>query len=82
MTYANRTKVERLLDQLCTDLGFCLPAREYAQLQKMLPMTIDGFTDAVFRAEGMEPQIKTELRKQVRERIAKHFPERVANDAT
>ncbi len=82
MTYANRTKMERLLDQLCTDLGFCLPAGQYERLQQMLPMSIDAFTDAVFQAEGMEPQIKTELRKQVRERVAKRFPDRVANDAT
>ena len=82
MAYTSRSKVERLLDELCTDLGFCLPAPGYEQLQKMLPMSIDAFTDAVFQAEGLEPQIKTELRRQVRERVAGRFLDKVTNDAT
>jgi hypothetical protein len=82
VAYTNRTEVERLLDQLCTDLGFCLPESQYARLKGMLPMSVDAFTDAVFWAEGLEPQAKTDLRKQVRERVANKFSEMVTNDAT
>ena len=82
VTFAKRTRVERLLDQLCTDFGFCLPLSEYAHLQEMLPLSIDAFTDAVFLAEGLEPQIKTQLRKQVRDRVASRFETVVTNDAT
>jgi hypothetical protein len=82
MSYKNRTEVERLLDQLCTDLGFCLPPNEYARLQSLLPLSIDAFIDQVFMAEGLEPQVKTELRRQVRERVARRFAETVENNAT
>lgn len=82
MSYKNRTEVERLLDQLCTELGFCLPPSEYARLQSLLPLSIDAFTDQVFIAEGLEPQVKTELRRQVRERVARRFAETVDNDAS
>ena len=82
MQHKHRTRVERLLDQLCTELGFCLPASQYARLEKMLPMSVDAFTDAVFWVEGLEPQAKTELRRQVRERVASRFETTVTNDIT
>jgi hypothetical protein len=65
--------VQRLLDELCVDLGFCLPQREQARLRDWVPSDVDGFTDAVFAAEGMDPGIYGQLRRQVRARVAAHF---------
>jgi hypothetical protein len=80
MTFKNRTKVDRSLDQLCIDMGFCLVGSQRSQLLNKLPLGIDDFTDALFIAEGLEPQIKTQLRKQVRERVAARFDAEVIND--
>jgi len=67
------TKVERLLSELCVELGFCLPPLEQARLQNSPPQDVDAFTDAVFLAEGLNPQYEKQLRRQVRDRVAKHF---------
>lgn len=66
-------RVRSLLYELCVECGFCLPPQEQLRLEEKPPMEIDSFTDAVFVAEGMNPYSKPALRKQVRERVAKHF---------
>jgi hypothetical protein len=67
------TRVERLLSELCVDLGFCLPPDDQERLRDSPPPTIDAFTDAVFLAEGIDPLVHPQLHKQVRERVTKHF---------
>jgi hypothetical protein len=62
------TRVDRLLSELCVDLGFCLPPEDQERLRDSPPSTIDAFTDAVFIAEGMDPLVPPQLRKQVRAR--------------
>jgi hypothetical protein len=71
--------VRGLLTELCVDLGFCLPPEEGTRLEASPPTTVDGFTDAVWIAEGMEPASTDprlqRLREQVRERVARAFAE-------
>jgi len=62
-------EVQQLLDELCVDLGFCLPADEQRRLRESPPVDADSFTDAVFEAEGLDAGLDKRLRKQVRERI-------------
>ena len=74
--------IERLLDQLCVDLGFCLPPGERARLSKAPPESIKSFTDAVFTAEGLSPETADKhLWRQVRDRVAKCFSDMGWNDA-
>ena len=69
-----RTKqIAYLLDELCVELGFCLPPDEHARLQDKPPGDIDAFTDEVFRAEGLNPPAYRKLRRQVRAKVAKCF---------
>jgi hypothetical protein len=49
-------EVQRLLDKLCIDLGFCLPPQEQARLIANPPDDARAFTDAAFSAEGLNPQ--------------------------
>ena len=65
--------VELLLDELCVDLGFCLPPDARVRLQDTPPRDVDAFTDAVFVAEGLDPRGDHRLRRQVQERITRHF---------
>jgi hypothetical protein len=65
--------VESLLDELCVDLGFCLPPDARVRLQDAPPRDVDAFTDAVFVAEGLDPRLDKRLRRQVRERVVRHF---------
>ena len=68
-------QVEALLYELCVVLGFCLPYEEGQKLMNDPPATTDEFTDAVFRAEGLDPHgtVGKRLRKDMKARVAKHF---------
>jgi hypothetical protein len=67
-------ETESLLSVLCTKLGFCLPPKEENRLIENPPETIDDFTDAVFRAEGLNPQYaERHLYRQVRDKVAEAF---------
>ena len=69
-----RTSAERLLDNLCVDLGFCLPSEKYARLSNSPPNTVNSFTDALFVAEGLDPLLVDKyLYRQVQERVAEYF---------
>lgn len=62
--------VEVLLDELCVSLGFCLPPDAKEALKANPPGDVDAFTDAVIRAEGMDPVlIDTALRRKMRELV-------------
>ena len=64
-----------LLEELCVDLGFCLRPDEKARLIHEPPANVDEFTDAVIRAEKIDPHtdIPTHLRREVKQRVTKYF---------
>ncbi len=68
-------QVEALLYELCVVLGFCLPPDEQARLRESPPTDVDAFTDAVIRAEGLDPHadIPLHMRRDIRSRVAEHF---------
>lgn len=61
---------ERLMQDLCVDLGFCLPPEDVARLIAWQTPAIDAFTDAVFAAEEMAQPYDQHLYRQVRHRVA------------
>lgn len=77
----SREAVASLLYDLCVDLGFCLPPEEQAALCDAPPGDVDAFTEAVFRAEGLEPSPHEHLYAQVRDRVARTFDDHPASDA-
>ncbi|MGB6354216.1 MAG: hypothetical protein WBF21_09585 [Steroidobacteraceae bacterium] len=68
------SQVTNLLNGLCIDLGFCLPANVAEELEFNPPRTIDAFTRAVFNAEGLDPALADRiLYDQVRRVVALTF---------
>ncbi|RSN51860.1 hypothetical protein DMH08_29760 [Actinomadura sp. WAC 06369] len=65
--------VASLLRDLCIELGFCLPPEDHAALCASPPPDADAFTEAVFRAEGMDAEPHETLWQQVHERVARTF---------
>ena len=47
--------IQFLLDELCTTLGLCLPPDAHDALATHPPPDPEAFTDAVLRAEGLDP---------------------------
>lgn len=56
MASLSPAQVSALLDNLCIKLGFCLPLAEQRKLQANPPESVIEFTDAVFVAEGLNPE--------------------------
>jgi hypothetical protein len=68
------SQVIGLLKGLCIDLGFCLPADVAEKLEANPPRTIDAFTRAVFKAEGLDPALADRrLYDQVQRAVALAF---------
>jgi hypothetical protein len=68
------TQLELLLEQLCVELGFCLPPDEQIRLVSSPPSSVRAFTDAVFLAEGLDPQLaNARLWQQVADRVSTYL---------
>ena len=73
-------QVSRLLDELCVRLGFCLPPADTVRIQQEPPLDARDFANAVFLAEGMDPEASDlHLWRQVRDVIQVHFARAEAN---
>ncbi|MFC9434788.1 hypothetical protein [Nocardia sp. NPDC057030] len=68
--------VASVLDNLCVELGFCLPPDEQSRLCASPPPDVEAFTDAVFSAEGMNPNQNKHLRESVRQRVIRAFQQK------
>jgi hypothetical protein len=66
-------KVAHLLEELCTDLGFCLAGRDPTRFETLTESGVDAFTDAVLAAEGLNPETDLVIRRQVRSLVDSHF---------
>jgi hypothetical protein len=70
------TKVDQLLERLCTELGFGLAPEEQARLERSPPGSVGAFTDAVFCAEGLDPSTAdSRLWRRVHDRVAQYASE-------
>lgn len=67
-------EVHKLLYELCVQLGFCLPPEKSRRLKVEPPMDVQLFADAVFFAEGLDPETGDRpLYRQVRNMVAAAF---------
>jgi hypothetical protein len=62
-----------VLDELCVELGFCLPLHRRTEITASPPGTVNAFTDALFEAEGIDPTANQRLYVQVRDKIERRL---------
>ena len=68
------SEVETLLADLCVGYGFCLPSGEHGKLVANPPQEVCAFVDAVFIAEGLNPETASRSTyRAVRDRVAASF---------
>jgi hypothetical protein len=60
------TRVYWLLEDLCTQMGFSLAARQPERFEKLVSAGVDAFTDAVLVTEGLSLEEHKRLRSEVR----------------
>lgn len=71
----------KLLNDLCVELGYCLPSNEQDKIIADPPASVDAFTDVVVLAEGFDPVLMpTDQRQRVRRMVAAAFGEPVRPD--
>ena len=69
-------RTRQLLNDLCVELGFCLPLNDIERLVSSPPEDAVTFTDAVFAAEGLRPDwADRHLYRQVLEMVTATFRE-------
>lgn len=67
-------EAKSLFSNLCTELGFCLSPEACMRIQQELSEDINDFTNAVFTAEGLDPNTADRhLYRQVRAKIVEAF---------
>ena len=77
-SHLNARQFQQLLDSLCVDLGFCLTPDEQAKLCAAPPADVQAFTDAVIRAEGLDPLLADrKLHRAVSDNVAKAYAKAV-----
>ena len=70
----SKKQTRTLLELLCVRLGFCLPPDEVRRIVENPPEQVDGLTDTIFRAEGLDPETADRtLYRDVRELVANAF---------
>lgn len=73
----SESEAHRLLEDLCSKLGFCLPPAGQSKLKRDPPSDVRAFTDAVFLAEGLDVDlVDRHLYRQVRDMVAAAFERR------
>ena len=66
-------QLDWLLEDLCTQAGFCLPPDAQRRLHEHQPEDLPSFVEAVFAAEGLSPSHDRRLRDRVQSMIADAF---------
>lgn len=73
------TEAAWLLNDLCEQIGFCLPPKKREKLESNPPGDVDGFARAVCIAEGLNPDLlERKIYRRVRDIVATAF-ERAAS---
>ncbi len=61
------------LSVLCIEWGFCLPIDSIEELKKRDNFDPTEFAEAVFDAEGMNPELEIQWKRKIRNRFIKTF---------
>jgi len=71
-----RERMRRLLDELCIELGFCIPPKVKAELMENPPVDETACVNAVIRAEGLEPeQVALTMFRDMKARARRYYKE-------
>lgn len=65
--------IETLLGILCVELGICFHDEVYDRLVDSAPSDAAAFTEAIFRAQGLDPASNGKLHRQVQFRVSQVF---------
>jgi hypothetical protein len=53
----NESQIDPIFDKLCVEFGFCLSSQDKTHLKTNMPKDASSFADAIFMAEGLDPDL-------------------------
>ena len=65
--------LEQLLNDLCVEMGFCLPPEKQRRIASQSQINAVEFASAVLSAEGLVPEYEKQLLRQISERFKDRF---------
>lgn len=65
--------IENLLDNICVQLGFCLPPTEQEKIASQNSWQATEFAMAVISAEGLNPEYEKKWVKEISSRFTSYF---------
>ncbi len=66
-------EIRKYLDEICVELGFCLPPKDIEKLVSKEYYMADKFVREVFTIEGINPDIELQLFRQVKKKFIDRF---------
>jgi hypothetical protein len=72
-------ELKRFLDEICVDMGFCLPQKEIESLVSRKHYVADDFVREIFDIEGLNPDLELTLFRQVKKRFTDRYGNELSN---
>ncbi|MVF14718.1 hypothetical protein FT643_21505 [Ketobacter sp. MCCC 1A13808] len=73
------SEIRCFLDQICVDLGFCLPPNDVDLLASRNQYIADEFVREIFKVEGLNPDLELKLFRQVKRRFTDKYGNELNN---
>lgn len=70
-------EIRAFLDEICVELGFCLPPEEIENLMSKKTYEANEFVREIFLAEEMNPELELKLFRQVKRRFTDRFGSKI-----
>lgn len=70
-------EIEKLLNFLCVEWGFCIPPKDQERLRKSNYLDASEFSRSVLIAEGMDAKLEIEWFRKIRNKFIETFGKEV-----
>ena len=74
------SEITYLLNELSTELGFCLPLDEKVKIASNKAINAEHFTKEVLIAEGMNPEYEKKWFSQIKSKFIEKFGDQVSEN--
>lgn len=68
-----KIEMRKYLNDICVDLGFCLPPKEIDELISRNEYEVNQFVKEIFAIENMDPNFELQLFRQVKKMFTDRF---------
>ncbi len=74
--------IEKLLNELCVEWGFCIDQESVNKLKNSESLEAEEFAHAVLAAEGMNAELEIEWNRKIKRKFTERFGEVLNSNAS